>query len=97
MRNIGPFISRHGLDKHGLANTGDVHWNLPVARLYEAALRRQEAVLALQGPLMADTGVHTGRSPNDKFVVEEPSSQDDIWWGDVNRGVSQEVFENLFK
>ncbi|MEM8993278.1 MAG: phosphoenolpyruvate carboxykinase (ATP) [Acidobacteriota bacterium] len=97
MKNIGPFISRYGLDKHGLVNTGDVHWNLPVARLYEAALRRHEAVLAPQGPLMADTGDHTGRSPNDRFVVKEPSSQDEIWWGDANRGVAREVFEKLLQ
>lgn len=97
MKNIGPFISRHGLDIHGLVNTGTVNWNLPVARLYEAAVRRREAEIAPEGPLLADTGVHTGRSPNDKFVVEEPSSRDDIWWGDVNRGVSQGVFDNLLK
>ena len=95
MTNIGPFISRHGLDIHGFQNTGTVHWNFPAARLYEQALLRGEAQLAPEGPLVVETGVHTGRSPNDKFVVEEPSSKDDIWWGSVNRPVDQNVFDAL--
>ena len=94
-RQTGPFISRHGLDHHGIDCTGTVHWNLPPARLYEEALRRGEAQLAMGGPLVASTGVHTGRSPNDKFVVEEPSSKDDIWWGKVNVPTTEEVFDRL--
>ena len=94
-RQTGPFISRHGLDQYGIDCTGTVHWNLPPARLYEEALRRGEARLAAGGPLVASTGVHTGRSPNDKFVVEEPSSKDDIWWGKVNVPTSEEVFDRL--
>ena len=93
--NKGPYVSRHGLDIHGIRNTGTVHWNYSPARLYEEAIRRDEAVLAPEGPLVAETGVHTGRSPNDKFVVEEPSSKGDIWWGSVNRPVDQAVFDAL--
>ncbi len=95
MTDNGPHISRHGLDIHGIQNTGTVYWNLPVARLYEQAILRGEAQLAPEGPLIAETGAHTGRSPNDKFVVEEPSSKDDIWWGSVNRPVDQSVFDAL--
>ncbi|MDA8017767.1 MAG: phosphoenolpyruvate carboxykinase (ATP) [Thermoanaerobaculia bacterium] len=91
----GPFISRHGLDLHGIEPSGTVHWNLPPARLYEEALRRGEARVAAHGPLVASTGPHTGRSPNDRYVVEEPSSKDNIWWGAVNVPVSEEVFERL--
>ena len=97
MTNVGPYISRYGLDNHGFLNTGTVYWNLPVAGLYEQALLRGEAVLAPEGPLVAETGVHTGRSPNDKFVVEESSSKDDIWWGSVNRPVEQAAFDGLLR
>ena len=94
-QNTGPFISRHGLDLHGIRCIGTVHWNLPPARLYEEAVRRGEAQITAGGPLVASTGVHTGRSPNDKFVVEEPSSKDDIWWGKVNVATTEEVFDRL--
>ncbi|MEM1206600.1 MAG: phosphoenolpyruvate carboxykinase (ATP) [Acidobacteriota bacterium] len=95
MRNVGPTASRYGLDNHGITHAGTVHWNLPVARLYEEAVARGEAHLALEGPLVASTGVHTGRAPNDKFVVEEPSSKDDIWWGAVNKPVDEATFDRL--
>ena len=95
MKNSGLFISRHGLDRLGLDARGEVYWNLPTAQLYEHAIRREEAHLAIEGPLIALTGVHTGRSPNDKFMVEEPSSQDDIWWGKVNRPITREKFDAL--
>ncbi|MEM8933508.1 MAG: phosphoenolpyruvate carboxykinase (ATP) [Acidobacteriota bacterium] len=93
MNHIGPHPSRHGLEHHGIEHAGTVHWHLPVARLYEEAIRRNEAVIAPGGPLLADTGSHTGRSPKAKFFVEEPTSRGELWWGDVNRPVSAETFE----
>jgi phosphoenolpyruvate carboxykinase (ATP) len=59
------------------------------------ALRRGGAKLAEGGPLVVDTGRHTGRSPKDKFVVREPGSKDRIWWGDVNAPIEEESFERL--
>jgi phosphoenolpyruvate carboxykinase (ATP) len=97
MRNEGPFISRYGLDRLGIAEAGTVHWNLPSARLYEEAVRRGEAVIACQGPLVASTGKHTGRSPNDKFTVREASSERDIWWGEANRFFDPEHFDRLLR
>ncbi len=97
MRNEGPFISRHGLDRLGIAGTGTAFWNLPPAQLYEHAVRRGEAMLAAGGPLVASTGSHTGRSPNDKFVVREPSSEGEIWWGEVNREIGRDAFDRLFE
>jgi len=58
-------------------------------------LERGEGRLGEGGPLVVDTGVHTGRSPKDKFVVREPGSEDRIWWGDVNHELSEEHFEGL--
>ena len=63
-----------GLEREGI-QTNSVKWNLSPAALYEEALRRQEGVLADGGPLACRTGQHTGRSPNDKFVVREPSTE----------------------
>ncbi len=95
MNNRGPFVSRFGLDTIGIRNTGTVYWNLPEAQLYEHAIRRGEASLALEGPLVAETGKFTGRSPYDKYVVKEPSSEDNIWWGKVNVPFEQETFNSL--
>ena len=83
MEQVGPKISRHGLDKLGIKNFKTAHWNLSVPAYYEHAIRRGEGILTEGGPFMAVTGEHTGRSPKDKFIVEEPSSKADIWWGSV--------------
>jgi phosphoenolpyruvate carboxykinase (ATP) len=69
-----------------------VHGNLPPARLYEEALRRGEGRLAAAGALVCATGSHTGRSPNDKFIVREPGTEADVWWGSVNRELSPAHF-----
>ena len=88
--------SCHGLDSVGLHNVGAVYWNLTPPALYEAAVERGEAEIAAGGPLIAETGVHTGRSPNDKFTVEEETTKDTIWWGNVNRPISEAHFDRLF-
>jgi phosphoenolpyruvate carboxykinase (ATP) len=80
---------------HGIRPTGHVYWDPTTALLYTHALRRGEAQLAEGGPLAVDTGVHTGRSPKDKFVVREQESEDRIWWGDVNGELSEEHFDGL--
>ena len=83
------------LTRHGLHNTGSIHWNLSTAALYEAIVQHREGLLAHLGPIVINTGEHTGRSPNDKFFVQEPSSADQIWWGEVNRPMAPEPFERL--
>ena len=84
-----------GLDAHGISTTGSVYWNLTAAVLYEHALQRGEGTLAAEGPLVCRTGQHTGRSPNDKFFVKEPSSEAHIQWGKVNRPLAPEHFAAL--
>ena len=84
-----------GLDAHGISTTGSVHWNLTTAVLYEHALQRGEGVIAAEGPLVCRTGQHTGRSPNDKFFVQEPSSEAHIHWGKVNRPLAPAHFATL--
>ncbi|HYM25211.1 MAG TPA: phosphoenolpyruvate carboxykinase [Vicinamibacterales bacterium] len=75
--------------------TDRVHWNLPTAALYEEAIRRNEGVLSADGPIACLTGRHTGRSPNDKFTVREPSSEAQIDWGKVNRPMDPAAFDVL--
>ena len=87
--------ARVGLESHGLTDTGDVYWNLSSAELYERALRDGEGLLADNGALVCTTGRHTGRSPKDKFIVEESGSREAIWWGSVNRPLSEAHFEKL--
>ena len=87
--------STYGIEEHGIAHAAKAHWNLTPAALYEHAVRRGEGTIAGEGPLVVSTGKYTGRSPNDKFVVKEPSSQGNVWWGTVNRPVEQEQFDRL--
>ena len=87
--------SESGLEKQGLAPTGSVHWNLVPPELVQAAARRDEGRLADMGPFVAVTSPHTGRSPNDKFVVKEPGSEQDVWWGKVNRPFPADRFDLL--
>jgi len=72
-----------------------VRANLPTAELYEDAIRRGEGLVAAEGPLVVRTGKHTGRSPEDKFIVREAGSEARIWWGPVNRPISEDHYERL--
>src|SRR5512143_2874140 len=87
--------SSQGLESQGIKNTGFVYWNLSSPLLYEEVIRRREGRMAHLGPLVVRTGEHTGRSPNDKFVVREPSSEDKVWWGAVNKSMETERFASL--
>src|SRR5262245_26011302 len=82
----------HGLEEQGLHPSRAVHWNLATPSLYEHAIRRSEGELAAGGPIVCRTGAHTGRSPNDKFVVREPSSEAHVAWGKVNKPIDAERF-----
>jgi len=88
------------LAAEALAGTGvhasrAVHANLTAPALVSEALRRNEGRLAWDGALMVETGVHTGRSVQDKFVVDEPSTTPDIWWGKINQKLSPNHFAIL--
>ena len=72
-----------------------VHPNLAAPALVAESLRRREGRLSADGSLMVETGVHTGRSVRDKFVVDEPSVTKDIWWGNINQRYAPEKFAVL--
>src|SRR5437879_5885255 len=90
VRRSGAALSLAGLDPAGV-----VHWNLTPAELYEHAVRRGEGQIIEHGPFCAITTPHTGRSPGDKFIVREPESEGDVWWGKVNQPLAPEHFVRL--
>ncbi|PLX41228.1 MAG: phosphoenolpyruvate carboxykinase (ATP) [Deltaproteobacteria bacterium] len=94
MENFGR-PSRHGVENQGLTELKNIYWNLTTPHLCEEALRRGEGSLTADGAFYTLTGEHTGRSPNDKFTVKEPSTEGDIWWGDVNKSIDIEKFDHL--
>jgi phosphoenolpyruvate carboxykinase (ATP) len=85
------------LSAHGIYNIGEIFWNPTTSILYEQIARRREAVFAHGGPIVARTGRHTGRSPNDKFVVGSPETNPQIWWGSVNRPFESEKFDRIYQ
>jgi len=88
--------SSTGLDYLGLEDNKNTLWNLTPPELYEEAIKNGEAILTSDMALRVLTGKYTGRSPKDRFIVDEPSIHDDIDWGEVNCPVSSDVFDNLF-
>ena len=86
-----------GLDAQSLVNLKTAYWNLSTPALYEEAVKREEGIVAHLGPLVVRTGQFTGRSPNDKFVVKEPSSEAHIWWGKVNKPFEPDRFDELHR
>ncbi|RKY57047.1 MAG: phosphoenolpyruvate carboxykinase (ATP) [Candidatus Neomarinimicrobiota bacterium] len=87
--------SDFGIDNHGLKRLHKVYWNLPTPALYEEIMFRSEGKLSYMGPVIVNTGKHTARAANDKYIVKEGSTEDKIWWGEYNRPFSQEKFNSL--
>ncbi len=84
-----------GLEAQGIATQATIHWNLITAPLVEQALARGEGVLADGGPLVVETGRHTGRSAQDKFIVRDAETEDTIWWGKSNKPMAPAHFAAL--
>ena len=88
-------METYGLEKLGLGNAACVYRNLTPAQLTEHALRRGEGALSDTGALVVKTGKYTGRSANDKFIVDTPAVHDEIAWGDVNRPIDKARFDAI--
>jgi phosphoenolpyruvate carboxykinase (ATP) len=86
----------YALENIGLFNLRKVYWNLPTEALYEEVIFRGEAQIVLQGPIAVNTGKHTARAANDKFVVRESTTEEGVWWGQYNRPYSADKFDELF-
>ena len=85
-----------GLENIGLSNLRKAYWNLTTEALYEEIIFRGEAQISQQGPIIVNTGKHTARAANDKFIVFESSSEQNVWWGQYNRPYSTQKFDELF-
>ncbi|MEE9190780.1 MAG: phosphoenolpyruvate carboxykinase (ATP) [Candidatus Neomarinimicrobiota bacterium] len=94
-KNAKELASKYGLKNHGLLNLGRVFWNLPTPALYEEIIFRNEGSIAHEGAVLVKTGKHTARAANDKLVVQEETTMDNIWWGNHNRPLSPEKFNTL--
>jgi phosphoenolpyruvate carboxykinase (ATP) len=92
----GFVVPKTGLDTLGLKNLGNVYWNLQVPTLYEHAIRRGEGQLGAGGAFVVRTGVHTGRSPNDKFFVDDSVTHNNVDWGKTNKPISPEKYRALY-
>ncbi|WP_239019643.1 phosphoenolpyruvate carboxykinase [Sphingomonas suaedae] len=84
-----------GLDALGVGAGATIHWNLLPAQLVEHAVKRDEGRLAKDGPLVVETGKHTGRSAKDKFIVRDAETENSVWWGSTNVGMTPEHFAAL--
>ncbi|HVO69619.1 MAG TPA: phosphoenolpyruvate carboxykinase (ATP) [Aggregatilineaceae bacterium] len=86
----------YGLINHGVTNLRQSYWNLPAEALYEEIIFRGEAKMTRMGSLSVNSGKHTARAAQDKYIVREPSSEDHVWWGEYNRPLSPDKFSELF-
>ncbi|WP_316861162.1 phosphoenolpyruvate carboxykinase [uncultured Cohaesibacter sp.] len=96
MKQFGTWNESYGVDKSGLRNLDSVHYNYRFPKLVEVALARNEGRLIEGGALAVDTGKHTGRSPKDKYIVRDETTENTIWW-DANASMSPEVFDTLYE
>ena len=85
------------LESLGLHNINQVHRNLSVESLIEETVKNGEGIIGPRGATIVDTGKFTGRSPKDKYIVDESSSSDKIWWGSVNKKIDEKIFDELYQ
>ncbi len=95
MQEIGLKPSENGLDKVGINKVAQAYWNLTPAELVEEAIKNNEGTVTDTGALMCDTGKFTGRSPKDRFIVKDGTTENTVWWGDVNIPISEAQFDGL--
>src|SRR4030043_196388 len=88
--------SDFGLDNIGLINLRKGYWNLTTEALYEEIIFRSEAQISQLGPIIVSTGKHTARAANDKFIVRESTTEQNVWWGEYNRPYAPPKFDELY-
>ena len=96
MKEVGENFSTSGPENHGFSSLNSVSWNLNQQEIYEIVLERGEGKLSKDGAMVVETGIHTGRSAQDKFVVKESANKDDIWWENAKE-MSEDNFNTLYK
>jgi len=96
LENVGENFSKVGPDSHGFKNLKKVNWNLNRDDIYDITISKGQGLLSKDEVLVVETGIHTGRSANDKFIVKNDQNEDSIWW-DNNKSITEENFDNLHK
>ncbi len=95
MKQTGIWNAEKGIETTGLTDLSALHWNLTEPELTEEAIRRSEGRLVAGGAFAVDTGVHTGRSPSDKFVVRDATTERTVWWENT-KALTPAQFETLY-
>ena len=96
MKEFGLVPSAHGIAQSGITKVSEAYWNLTPSELIEEAIKNGEGTITDTGALMCDTGKFTGRSPKDRFVVEDAKTKDSVWWGNINIAMSEKHFDGLY-
>ena len=96
MQEFGVKSTKNDLSSLGIT-VSEARWNLSQSELIEETLKNNEGVLTSTGSLMCDTGKFTGRSPKDRFIVEDEKTKDSVWWGNINIPFSEENFDKLYQ
>ena len=94
---MGDRVAKHGLESQGIVTPAELHWNLSTAPLVEYAVKRDEGMLAKDGPLVVKTGKHTGRSAQDKFTVRDELTDSVVWWNKGNKPMDPAAFDRLYE
>ena len=89
--------SSRGLETNGFTELHRQYWNLPTEALYEELIFRSEGNISWHGPVTVNTGKHTARAAQDKFIVKNAESEKDIWWGDYNKPFDSAKFDLIRK
>ena len=84
------------LEDYGIINA-KINYNLSVESLYNICVKNNQGVLTNKDVLAINTGKFTGRSPKDRYIVSDKITKDKVWWGDINRPITSNVYDNLFK
>ena len=80
----------------GLENLNSVFWNLSPAELVEDTIILGEGILADNGALAIETGKFTGRAPQDRFIVCDDTTEEAVWWGDINKKFDADKFDAIY-
>ncbi len=94
MQETGVWNKSFGIDKFGFKPGKNIYYNMLAPVLYEETIRRNEAVIMPGGPVNAETGIHTGRSPKDKHTVRDATTENKVWWGN-NNSITPDQFSTL--